>query len=592
MTALVSLVRAYDRLFERGEAPAFGYSVEKIGFLIPLNDDGSVAGQPIDLREGEGKRRTPRALLVPQPAKRTSGIAPNFLWDKTSYCLGVTAAEGRRTAQEHAAFVARHKKALSESSDPGLLALRRFLEQWCPEDFDTLGWPTEMKDQNLVFALESERLGSGGAIRCVHDRPAARVLWASLSAEADNTEAACLVTGEHGPVARLHPAIKGVWGAQSSGASLVSFNLDAFASYGHEQGENAPVSEAAAFAYTTALNHFLERGSAQRIQIGDASTVFWADGSDSAAKEAEGVFAALLAANIDETVDAKKVGAILKAVREGRPAADFKPDLPEGVRFYVLALAPNAARLSVRFYIEDDFAVIAEHFLAHAESMWIEPPPRGDRPSIWRLLIETAVQRKSENIQPNLAGDWLRAILTGNPYPLTLLSTVLMRLRADRDVNGLRVAMVKAVLIRNFSWEVPVSLDLDNKNSGYLLGRLFAAYEYAQMQALGPSVNATIRDQYYGTASATPRSVFPLLQRKATHHLSRLRKDKPGLAVNLDRRIGEIFELADADSLFVATLSAQRQAMFAVGYYHQRNDFFRRKEEQRADASAPQEQDR
>ena len=288
-------------------------------------------------------------------------------------------------------------------------------------------------------------------------------------------------------------------------------------------------------------------------------------------------------------MEARKVGAILKAVRDRRPAADFKPELPQGVRFFVLALAPNAARLSVRFYIEDDFGTIAERFLAHAERMRIEPPPRDDRPSIWRLLIETAVQRKSENIPPNLAGDWLRAILTGNPYPLTLLATVLMRLRADRDVNGLRVAMLKAVLIRNFSWEVPVSLDVENKDSGYLLGRLFAAYEYAQTQALGPNVNATIRDQYYGTASATPRSVFPLLQRKTTHHLSRLRKDKPRLAVHLDRCIGEIFELADPDSLFVPTLSAQRQAMFAVGYYHQRNEFYRRKEEPRADAPAPQE---
>jgi CRISPR-associated protein Csd1 len=397
------------------------------------------------------------------------------------------------------------------------------------------------------------------------------------------------VTGESRPLARLHPAIKGVWGAQSSGASLVSFNQDAFTSYGHEQGENAPVSEAAAFAYTTALNHFLARDSAQRIQIGDASTVFWADGSNTAAKEAEGVFAALLGANAaDDSVEARKVGAILKAIREGRPAADFKPDLPEGVRFFVLALAPNAARISVRFYIEDDFGTIAEHFLTHAERMRLDPP-REERPSIWRLLIETAVRQNSENIPPNLAGDWLRAILTGNPYPLTLLSTVLMRLRADRDVNSLRVAMLKAVLIRNFSWEVPVSLDVENRDSGYLLGRLFAAYEYAQMQALGPSVNATIRDQYYGTASATPRSVFPLLQRKATHHLSRLRKDKPGLAVNLDRHIGEIFELADPDSLFVPTLSAQRQAMFAVGYYHQRNEFYRRREEPRADATAPQE---
>lgn len=159
---------------------------------------------------------------------------------------------------------------------------------------------------------ESERLGN---IR-IHDRPAARALWARLCTGTDKSEAACLVTGERGPIARLHPAIKGVWNAQPSGASLVSFNRDAFTSYGHKRGENAPVSEAAAFAYTTALNHFLKRDSTQRIQIGDASTVFWAEGSDAAAKEAEGVFAALLGANIDETVEARKVGTILKAVRD------------------------------------------------------------------------------------------------------------------------------------------------------------------------------------------------------------------------------------------------------------------------------------
>ena len=197
-----------------------------------------------------------------------------------------------------------------------------------------------MKDQNIVFALESERLRNN----CIHDRPAARALWARLRAEGDRSEAACLVTGERGPIARLHPAIKGVWGAQTSGASIVSFNLDAFTSYGHEQGENAPVSEAAAFAYTTALNRFLERGSGHRLQIGDASTVFWADASDvKAAEEAEGVFAALLGADaVDESVQAKKVGAILQAVREGRPIADFTPDLPQGVRFFVLR--PRAER--------------------------------------------------------------------------------------------------------------------------------------------------------------------------------------------------------------------------------------------------------
>jgi len=569
MSALASLARAYERM---KDAPPFGYSAEKIGFLISLREDGTVASVT-DLREGEGKKKAPRILFVPQPGKRTSGVAPNFLWDKSSYVLGVTNGEGKRTAEEHANFIARHLDALRNEDDAGLRALCLFLESWTPESFDELHAP-EMKDQNIVFALESDRL----AHICIHDRPAARALWARIGGAGEGPTNICLLTGERGPIARLHPAIKGVWGAQSSGASLVSFNLDAFNSYGHEQGDNAPVSEAAAFAYTTALNRFLEKDSGHRIQIGDASTVFWADASTVAAKEAEDMFAALLG-EVDETAEAKKIAAILDAVRQGRPIDTLTPSLPPDVRFFVLALSPNAARLSVRFYIEDDFSEIARRYLEHVERMRIEPPPREVAPSMWRMLIETASQRKSENIPPLLAGEWLRAILTGAPYPLTLLTTVLTRLRADHDVNALRVAMLRSVLIRNFRLEAPVALDPENDDPGYLLGRLFATYEYVQTQALGDNVNATIRDQYYGAASATPRSIFPLLQRKATHHLSRLRKEKPGLSVNLDRKIGEICELAQPEALFPAMLNPRRQALFAIGYYHQRNDFYRSRED-------------
>jgi CRISPR-associated protein Csd1 len=563
MSALASLVHAYDRLAERGEAPVFGYSVEKIGFLISLNEDGTTMGPPIDLREGEGKKRIPHLIPVPQPTKRTSGIAPNFLWDKTSYVLGVTAAEGKRTNEEHVAFVAKHKELLRDSNDDGLRAFLRFLESWHPEDFASLGWPEDIKDQNVVFSLESERLKR---IR-IHDRPAAHALWTRLCSEGEKSQAACLVTGEHGPVARLHPAIKGVWGAQSSGASLVSFNIDAFTSYGHEQGDNAPVSEAAAFAYTTALNHFLERDSGHRVQIGDASTVFWADASDAAAAaDAEDIFAALL--GIDEKVEAKKVGFILDAIRQGKPIAELKPDLPQGVRFYVLGLSPNAARLSVRFFIEDDFGEIASRYLTHVERMRLDPPPRDDAPSIWRLLIEIASQRKSENIPPNLAGEWLRAILTGAPYPLTLLSTLLMRLRADHDINALRAAILKSVLIRNFEMEVPVSLDRKNDDPGYLLGRLFAVLEKTQTLAQG-SVNASIKDRYYGAASATPRTVFPLLLRLNVHHQGKAEGKSKGLAGYFTQQLSEIMNKLPTE--FPATLNLRRQGTFALGYFHQMN---------------------
>jgi CRISPR-associated protein Csd1 len=572
MSVLASLSRAYERLADRGEVPPFGYSTEKIGFLIPLNEDGTPAGSPIDLREVEGRIRRPRLMAVPASFKRP-GVTPRafFLWDNTAFALGVTASEGKDGLSRFAAFRVRHQEDLRGTNDPGLLALLRFVESWAPEQFAALSWPEEMKDQNVVFALESERRK-----RMIHDRPTARALWTRLATMRDKTEAVCLVTGMRGPIARIHPAIKGIRspGGGKNADSLVSFNASAFESYGHEQGDNAPVSEAAAFSYTTALNKFLEHDSRHRIQIGDASTVFWADASDAViAVKSEALFGALLAdLPIDETKEAGKVRTVLEKIRAGRPIAEAAPELAKGVRFFVLGLSPNAARLSVRFWLEDDFGTIAERFARHLEAMRIEPPPKDKNPSIWRCLIETAVQRKTENIPPNLAGEWLRAILTGTSYPLSLLATLLMRLRGDKDVNALRVAILKAVLIISRRKEVPVSLDLDNNDPGYLLGRLFATYENIQMAALGRNLNSTIRDKFYGAASATPRKVFTLLDKGSANHLSKLAKNKKGYAVVLERQVAAIMEHFDPSANpFPAFLTSDQQSLFAVGYYHQKN---------------------
>jgi len=580
MSMLSSLASAYDRLAERGEVPSFGYSSQRIGFLISLKDDGSPAHLPTSLLSEQTTRRIAPFMIVPQPVTRTSGIAPNFLWDKTAYVLGVTAGMGRRVEEEHAAFVGFHERVLAETNDAGLLALLRFLRWWNPEQFQALGWPDDMKDQNVAFGLESDRRKN---IR-IHDRSAARELWARLAMNAVGREAICLVSGERMPVARLHPAIKGVWGSQTSGARIVSFNLDAFESYGHEQGDNAPVSEVTAFAYTTALNKFLESGSKNRIQIGDSSTVFWADGSN--AERAESIFTAFwegshedISSEVDEHTEAQKVRTILDGLRKGKPLGDLDPALQQGVRFYVLGLAPNAARLSVRFWLEDEFGVIAERFRRFANEMRVEPPPRGPNPPLWRYLIETAALGKRENVPPNLAGDWLRSILTGHNYPLTLFSTIQMRLRADRNINAFRVAMLKAVLMRNFKMEVPVAFDPEFSDKGYLLGRLFAVYERVQIAALGHNVNATIKDKFYGAASAQPRKVFHLLESGSANHLSKVGKQNPGYRVVLEKQIGAIMNMmTPADDPFPAFLSSEQQALFGVGYHHQRSEFFRPRE--------------
>jgi len=577
---LAALNDYYHRLAQGGmqDISPPGYSQEKISYEILLAPDGKLVDIG-DIRNTSGKKPTPRAMSVPQPEKRTAGIKPNFLWDKTSYVLGVSSTS-KRAAEEHAAFKALHREILAGETDTGLQALLAFLDAWTPERFESdpafAPHRESMLDSNVVFRLDGE-------LAWLHDRPAARAVRTRMLGNAEEAagQAMCLVTGTVQPIARLHPAIKGVNGAQSSGASIVSFNQESFASYGKSQGENAPVSEEAAFAYTTALNHLLRRDghNRQRLQIGDASVVFWAQADDARqAEAAEDLLGSLLDPPSDDGQEAQKLRHVLDAVRQGLPLQQIDPGLDEGTRIFILGLAPNAARLSVRFWQVDTLGRFKDRLLDHFNDLRLEPPAWRTPPPVWRLLLATAPSRdgkaKSEDVPPQLAGELTRAILTGGRYPYSLLANVIMRLRADGEVTNTRVALCKGVLARNWRLgikgtkeEPPVSLDHSNTDPGYLLGRLFSSLENLQRAALGSEINATIRDRYYGAASATPASIFPVLLRNAQHHLSRLRKDKPGLATILEKEIGEIVDLLD--TTFPRSLHIESQGHFAIGYYHQ-----------------------
>ncbi len=579
MSILAALNSAYERLALKDKVPSFGFSNQKVSYLISLNPDGSVAGAPWDLRDISGKTPVAVQKQVPQPPKKTSGVAPNYLWGDTAYVLGVAEAgkTDKNLAKKRQAFMDYHVQAVADTKDEGLQAFLAFLKQWTPESFAEQDWPDDIKKgipgQNVIFALESERQHDV----YLHHRPVARSIWARLCSEEDKKVAVCLVTGHRAPVARLHPSVKGVWDAQPSGASIVSYNKDSFVSYGHEQGDNAPVSEAAAFGYTTALNKFLEKGSHNRIQIGDATTLFWADASE-AAETAEAVFASLFGADIDEELQAKAhLLPILERIRNGQRLDAVAPGLAKGVRFYVLGLAPNASRLSIRFWMEDTFGTLMENYQRFLSDMRVDPADHNDHTALWQYLLETAVLGKRENVPPTLAGEWMRAILTGTNYPYTLLSTVLMRIRADGHVNARRVAILKSILVRNLKMKgVPVAFDPDNRNKGYLLGRLFALYEQVQRAALGDKVNATIKDKFYGSASAQPRKVFALLESGSANHLSKIGKQNMGRKVNLEKQIADIMGLmTPGEDPFPASLSAEQQALFGLGYYHQRSEFFK-----------------
>ena len=582
MTILQALDRYYDRMAARGEAEVPGYSREKISFAIVLAVDGRPIDK-IDLRDLTGRKPRPRLLEVPAAVKRTAGIMSNLLWDKTVYVLGRTAGAGRRTAEEHAAFKDTHLDLLAKADDDGLAALRRFVESWVPARFDAAPFTEEMLDSNIVFRLEGDN-------RLIHEREAARSLLAGRSGN-DGPTRLCLVTGNNAQVRRLHPTIKGVEGAQTSGAALVSFNLDAFTSYGHEQGNNAPTSEAAAFRYGAALNRMLDRDGPNRLMrpVGDATVVFWADASgvgEDVAKRAEDLFAGWLTPPVEEqdadkrdrdAGEAAKLRDVLRDVAVGRPLKSVDPRLENGVRFHVLGLAPNAARLSVRYWLDDRFEAFARRLADHYDDLAIEPKPwRANPPSVSRLLVKTtALQEKFDNIPPLLAGEVMRAVLGGGRYPRTLLVAAIIRLRAGDDpASGWHAAAIRAVLARDYRLkyekeQTPVSLDPEYPDAAYQLGRMFALLETAQRMALG-KVNTTIRDRYFGAASSTPASVFPLLLRGVQSHLGKLRKQGKGSWI--EREIENITDHLPPE--LPRSLRLEAQGRFAIGYYHQRKAQF------------------
>jgi CRISPR-associated protein Csd1 len=592
---LRGLVGYYERLEKTGLVAPLGYSSEKVSFALVLAPDGRLVDVD-DLRVHSGKKARPRALTVPASFKRPGTASnPFFLWDKTSYLSGVVDIAKKVSAkdplQDHRAFVELHQRLLAGTSDKGLVALLAFLVAWNPAQYPSLRYAEEMLDQNVTFRVDGE-------LGYVHQREAAKRIWADHQASGSPDRGRCLVTGEEGRIARLHPAIKGVPGAQTAGASIVSFNLDAFTSYGKQQGENAPVSERAAHAYVTALNTLLSleegvdaRGRVRwknRVQIGDATTLFWAEaeGGPEAAEAAEVVFSWTLdpPAATDEG-EAAKVQAVLQKLEKGRPIEDIDElgrKLNSETRFYVLGLSPNASRLSVRFFLQSTLGDLIRNAGLHYQDLLIEPHRWGTPPSLWHLLRETAPQREAENVSPALAGELARAVLAGARYPRSLLSLTLMRIRADGEINDLRAALCKAYLARarrkdieqndpKPEEDVPVALDRSEENPGYRLGRLFAILERAQYAALG-DVNANIRDKFFSSASANPARIFPLLLRGVQAHLGKVRsKGGGGLAYWFDEQIAEVVSGLPSSQSFPRTLRLEDQGRFAVGYYHQRN---------------------
>lgn len=551
---LHALAQYYERKSgaEEGVLPPLGFERKIIPVIIEITDQGTL----VQVRVTD-KNSPSSEYIVPQGVKRAVNIAANLLWDNAEYVLGInTKGKPERVVKQHVAFVERIR-SLDEpaKSDKGIQALLCFLENFDAATLrETPHWELLQSNPNISFRLQDDNC-------LICDR--VNVIETLKNDQNESAPGAvCLVTGDDDATERLHPAIKGVWGAQSVGANIVSFNLDSFTSYGKSQGLNAPVGKHASFTYTTALNHLLRKGSEQRFQVGDASTVCWS----AKRHNFEFDFATIWGTvkdDPDKYTDAVK--AIFKSVDRGSLAEG--DDIP----FYVLGLAPNASRIAIRFWLTGTVSEFSTRIKEHFDYLEIV---RGEKEleyvPLFLLLVNTAVQGKADNIPPNLAGETMRTILAGQPYPYTLFAAAIRRCKATQHVNYPRAAIIKAYLNKFHRKEVlKVALDKENTNPAYRLGRLFATLEKIQEEA-NPSINSTIKDRYYGAASSNPVSVFPTLLKLSNHHLAKL--ENRGRKTNFEKLLNEI--MTDIPPDLPTSLSLQEQGKFAVGYYHQRQDFF------------------
>lgn len=576
---LQALVRYYEDLLQNGTLSAPGWVKEKISWGLQLADDG----QPLalhDLRTSQqlGKKtvRLPREEFVPERVKRSSGKTANFLCDNSTFLLGVNAKGKPERAQKcFAASRTLHQDILQDTPGSAAAAVRAFFAAWQPASAAENPvlqphWDELMQGGNIVF------LTSDGTF--VLDDADIRAAWQRrCSAQDDAPTVRCLLTGQQAPLARLHPSVKGVKGAQSSGAAIVTFNADAFCSYGHEQGGNAPVGSYAASAYTQALNYLLADRE-HRQTLGDTTVVCWAQGGQPAYQEAclEMMFSH---GGLTET----ELLGLLDRLAHGKPADWHGITLDPGTHFYLLGLAPNAARLSVRFFRQDTFGALAENVQRHHDDLRIVRPANEKFETIpLYFLLQETVNKKDKDPAPapQLSGDVLRAVADGTPYPATLLNAVMLRIRAEREITRGRAAILKAYYLRRPHPLCPkevltVELNQDCNALPYLLGRLFSVLEQIQQEALGSELNTTIKDRYFNSAMTHPAYVYPTLIKLAEKHLAKL---SSGRQIYFSKQLTQL--VGRLNRSFPTQLTLPEQGAFIIGYYHQTQQRYTKKTEE------------
>ncbi len=575
---LQALVKEYENLAQKGLVSKPGWSQAKVSYAIDLKDDGSIKViYSLKTEEQRGKRTVwmPSLLYVPEMVTRSSGVAANFLCDNAKYFLGIDengtndrVLDCFQTAKE------KHIALLKDIDDVMAKAICSFFESWNPQTARENTFVQEKWDElndggNIIFCMGMEYAQNDEKIKAVWEN--------SILQKEEGRTGTCLVTGQKTEIARIHRGIKGVPGAQSSGAALVSFNAPAFESYGKEQSYNAPVGKYAEFAYTTALNYLLSKKE-DTFSLGDSMIVFWAE---SGKKEYQDLFCLSMNPQPDNQKQLQNVFGNLKAKRPV-DLDDITIDLTQ--QFYILCLAPNAARLSVRFFYQNTFGNILKNIEAHYKRMEIVRPSWEKEQKylgIYSMLMET-VNMKSKDKTPvsNMAALVLQAVLSGNRYPASLYTDTLIRIRSEQGrITYGRAAIIKAFLIKNYQWkegEAYMRLDGASSDISDILGRLFSVLESIQKDA-NPGINTTIRDRYFNSACATPASVFPVLLKLKNSHVKKLEREIGGGSKIYYEKL--LTELMGKINAFPQRLNLEEQGKFILGYYHQTQKKYEKKED-------------
>ena len=577
---LQSLVKLYEAWADKGEIEKLGWNPVKISYGISLDEDGNV-DEIIHLKTNapKGNKEIPSLISLPMPVKRSVGVASNFLYDNVTYVFGYdNSNKPDRAKQCFDCFRNVGNKVLENTDDEFSSVIKKFLQKDYSE-FENLS--DLLTNLNCTENTIDDILNKGANLLLMPlgkfptDSKAICESWNSYYEHSNAPKGICLVTGKDDHIAKLHPVIKGIRGAQAAGASLVSFNATAFDSYGKENGYNAPVSEYAAFAYTSALNKLVSDND-HRIFAGDTTVVCWTEDGESAYQD---VFAGIF--NSDDEVKQKDLHDTIVSIVNGNEVKWEGIPLNPSNNFYILGISPNSARLSVRFFIQNTFGKVMENLLKNQQRMEMVKPgfEKFDYIPLWRILGET-VNKKSRDkkCKPHLAGDVLNSIINDYNYPSTLYYGILGRISAEQNINWVKASVLKAYLLKKYDSkykeEITVDYNENSNNKAYLLGVLFSNLEEIQNTA-NPGIKSTIRDRYFTAASSTPSRVFPILIDLAQNHIKKI--SNVGAKVNCQKMLTET--MSKLGDKFPNRLKLDEKGMFQLGYYQRTQERFTGKED-------------